>query len=1272
MAMTPATVPRATAPLPAEPTEPDLEEGEVLSPVQAVHPLQPLLPPRPPWEMRKERVIEPRIERGPERLSFNTRRRGSRQDLPFGASRGRGGSSSPQKRGRSRTPPHLGPRYSGEGMSIKHSRSNSPASVNGYHSRSTSPRKRPREQVLEEIKVTWDAVQESGTTQTIPSPTVATPSAERPIDIKVEDPPLQRPPTPPLPPRVEDDAPPAAVSIPPSAVESSNQVPSQEKDHQAAVPMELEGTQDEVGEEQKISPVLDQPQPHSSPLAPTSPSDSAATPANGTSRDGQEVEIVTEAMQVDESESGVTQIHETKSAISGVPPVVEVIDVGPEMPPPSILPDTVAEPRRATIAERRAVVLPPTSSPIATPFSGGRMRRDPAPTADSAQESTDTEMDGGLKTGDTHYNGPSSGSDGVVEQSRQTSLIAAIKAAQSKATDVDLDVVEKENQAVVPVPSARTRRSLSPSRLDEEIRLYTFPLRKQRGIANRIAITIQREQLAERKRVEAQRAEYTELQEDWKEHCRFLDDLMSKRGPPPDDLYDQPGAVPIITPGPAPVTPGILDPMDSFSGRGNRRRGVGDAVTTEAEFQEILAGLADTAAKDPAYRASKTAAVVPNMLPVKERQLRYHDDNDLVTNPLVFYDFAGTAESIWTEEERASFLRRYLSHPKQFGRIAEGIPGKSASDCVLYYYRTKKEVDYKSMLASRRGDKKKKATPIKKGGRGAALLSNLDRAKPTMNNRVVPSGSRSTAATPAREKREDSVIRSTGLKRGKPGREGGTSGRKRASLLDTPGVESEGTPSGNKGPRGLKTKRPRVSSLPKDPMAAPGPEGDDTPGREGGEDDTSILLPAPKRPGKRRKMVDPSTGAPFDPSDPINAGGALSTPDGMAPKRSSTSSYWSVEEKRRCIELSAQLGGDIKAITDALGGTKSERQVANLLARETRLDEVKRSATPSLSGADGLALPNGHGEDRERYSVPYGRNIYEVAPYGSGAGGARTAGDAHRFSEPRLGMFHDQRTAYSTPSGPAAATVGTSPVRHISRPGGMRISALLNDDASASPSESGDTKPNPPVPSAANGDDAVSDGTVSERGDMDTVRPVSRSGVPPGYAYDRRLSGSAYGRDTRPELDRFRTSQDGMYPSAGYREGMYSHARGYDGARSGYPAGDAYGHRASPYGGEFHRPAAPPRSAVSDPHVPMPRANGDWYAHSHTHAQAGHPRHVLPYPPPQPAGPPLNSGFGTLPSVQSFGRAEHARERESAERYGSAPPAPPTHLQTASAVREER
>ena len=788
---------------------------------------------------------------------------------------------------------------------------------------------------------------------------------------------------------------------------------------------------------------------------------------------------------------------------------------------------------KVTIAERRSVVLPPSGAPI--PTRARLPRRDSQPTGGSAMESTDAETDNGPRTADMD----ASSDTEADPDAKMLRVIGMVKAAQSKPDPLDIDSVLKYNQELGPQESSRVDASLkTTAEADAKIEKIVWPLAQTQAVVGRlVAITVQKRNVQDRGKAERLKEEYLELEAEWKEHCEFLDGLMEKRGPPPGDLYSAPDPfppIPVTTPGVAPLP---STPMEEPYGSRNRRRGGGDAATTEAEFEAILASLADTAARDPNYRAKKTTAVVPDMLPDHERNQIYDDDNDLVTDPIAFYDFNGDAEPVWTDEERATFQRRYLNYPKQFGKIAETIPNKTASDCVLYYYRTKKTIDYKGMLASRRGDKKKKALPIKKGGKSSALLADLSRSKPTVNASTA-TGPRS-AITPARA-REDKRTKnkesgtSTPVAEVPPRRRKGDEDESVGNSAVPSRAGSE-TPTVAKMRMSAKTpKRPRVSSANDlqylasaavDAISAsgapnaPGPPGlpgaIGAPGAPGSVPlavppivpPTEELLPPVKRSGKRRKIVDPA--------DPNALPDENKEKDPSKPRRTATNSYWSVDEKRSIQDLVRKYGANAKAIAAEIPG-KSERQVVNFIEAhrtDMHLDDLARLADvvvqqqqgqaphqqqgPPQSHPFGQTFQQGHSEESKPSGYPqpsYGRSIYDVYQ------GKRSEMFEHKYAEPRLGMFpplppaqpsHPLQRPQPAPQGmyhaPAPIPTPAPLQQHqpISRPGGMRISALLNEDMTSDVRSS--------IPPPRNDTDAGSDGTVSER-EIPSPRP-SPSGV---------------------------------------------------------------------------------------------------------------------------------------------------------------------------------
>lgn len=160
--------------------------------------------------------------------------------------------------------------------------------------------------------------------------------------------------------------------------------------------------------------------------------------------------------------------------------------------------------------------------------------------------------------------------------------------------------------------------------------------------------------------------------------------------------------------------PEISSEDPPLSSRRSRRHG--DSVTTEAEFQEILENLSREQDEDPLVRAERLSASIPDMIldPVERLNFKFMDSNNIVKDRTqwserVKSDFFDN----FSEKEHELFSEGFCLFPKRFGAISRHMGGlRSASDCVIHYYVTKKAVNYKQMLALF----KKKSS--KKRGRG--------------------------------------------------------------------------------------------------------------------------------------------------------------------------------------------------------------------------------------------------------------------------------------------------------------------------------------------------------------------------------------------------------------------------------------------------------------------------------------------------------------------------------------------------------------------------
>jgi hypothetical protein len=175
-----------------------------------------------------------------------------------------------------------------------------------------------------------------------------------------------------------------------------------------------------------------------------------------------------------------------------------------------------------------------------------------------------------------------------------------------------------------------------------------------------------------------------------------------------------------------------------------------DTVRSEAELLEIIQSLESADMRNPELRAAKTTANIPPMiLDPKERAKTFDDRSGLVLDPVTYYHTGKDTGDVWTKQETSTFLESYMVYPKQFGKIASAIGTKNACQSVLLYYRMKKTIDFKGLVAaslkgkrSRSGKKKDRLAAAVRaatsgtargGGRGknkgSALLADIGLAQ---------------------------------------------------------------------------------------------------------------------------------------------------------------------------------------------------------------------------------------------------------------------------------------------------------------------------------------------------------------------------------------------------------------------------------------------------------------------------------------------------------------------------------------------------------------
>lgn len=240
----------------------------------------------------------------------------------------------------------------------------------------------------------------------------------------------------------------------------------------------------------------------------------------------------------------------------------------------------------------------------------------------------------------------------------------------------------------------------------------------------------------------------------------------------------------------------------------------------------------------------------------------------------------------------------------------------------------------------------------------------------------------------------------------------------------------------------------------------------------------------------------------------------------------------------------------------------------------------------------------------------YARSIYDVFP---GKGRPPSAFGHDRPVGPRLGMF-------PSAEGIAAPTSVPEPAQPVSRSGGMRISALLNEDAAPSSS----TIMSEPVSRALSPKkaydtvDAASDGTVSEKDAEGGVAARPSSAQNPAFA-QQSFARSTYDQAPVDRMDaRYRPST--VPPN--YE--TTSWARHPETPSSG------------PSGGFF--PPPPARASSAAPIVQRPVWDQGQGPGSRPHSNA-HTSYTQQYPPSShPAPPPHRESYPPAPT-QSHGHS---------------------------------
>jgi len=135
------------------------------------------------------------------------------------------------------------------------------------------------------------------------------------------------------------------------------------------------------------------------------------------------------------------------------------------------------------------------------------------------------------------------------------------------------------------------------------------------------------------------------------------------------------------------------------SGR-NRSIGSFDVVRSEEEMNAVLAQLAEQEKRERNDDWCRANCAVPTPMllePMLSAIPKFIPRNGVIT------DVMGEERErkkllVWTEDEEAIFMAKYMTYPKNFRKISSFLEWKSPGECVQFYYLNKYKLDLKKAL----------------------------------------------------------------------------------------------------------------------------------------------------------------------------------------------------------------------------------------------------------------------------------------------------------------------------------------------------------------------------------------------------------------------------------------------------------------------------------------------------------------------------------------------------------------------------------------------
>ncbi|CAL1616291.1 unnamed protein product [Knipowitschia caucasica] len=128
---------------------------------------------------------------------------------------------------------------------------------------------------------------------------------------------------------------------------------------------------------------------------------------------------------------------------------------------------------------------------------------------------------------------------------------------------------------------------------------------------------------------------------------------------------------------------------------GQRGGSLASAARSEHEVSEIIDGISE---HENTEKQMRQLAVIPPMLfDAEQQRIKFINMNGLMGDPMKVYKDRQVM-NMWSEQEKDTFREKFIQHPKNFGLIASFLERKTVAECVLFYYLTKKNENYKNIV----------------------------------------------------------------------------------------------------------------------------------------------------------------------------------------------------------------------------------------------------------------------------------------------------------------------------------------------------------------------------------------------------------------------------------------------------------------------------------------------------------------------------------------------------------------------------------------------